>query len=87
MPHMQRRALIVDDEPATCELIEKVLGSIGIDSLILNNSTEAPHILRQGKFEVVFLDFDMPFPDGAELTASDARGRVQSYDSRGLGQR
>jgi CheY-like chemotaxis protein len=65
---MQRRAIIVDDEPATCELIEKVLYSVGIDSLILNKSTEAPHILRQGKFEVVFLDFDMPFPDGAELT-------------------
>ncbi len=59
---MQRRALIVDDEPATCELIEKVLGSVGIDSLVLTKSTEAPCILRQGKFEVVFLDFQMPFP-------------------------
>jgi len=65
---LQRRALIVDDEPATCELIEKVLGSVGIESLVLNKSTEAPYIFRQGKFEVVFLDFQMPFPDGAELT-------------------
>jgi DNA-binding response OmpR family regulator len=65
---MQKRALIVDDEPATCELIEKVLGSVGIESLVLTKSTEAPCILRQGKFEVVFLDFQMPFPDGPELT-------------------
>jgi DNA-binding response OmpR family regulator len=65
---MQKRALIVDDEPATCELIEKVLGSVGIESLILTKSTEASCVLRQGKFAVVFLDFQMAFPDGVDLT-------------------
>ena len=65
---MQKRALIVDDEPATCELIEKVLGSVGIESLVLTKSTEAVCVLRQGKFAIVFLDFRMTFPDGAELT-------------------
>jgi CheY-like chemotaxis protein len=65
---MQRRALIVDDEPATCQMIEKALGSVGIESLVLTKSTEAAGVLRQGKFEVVFLDFRMAFPDGAELT-------------------
>lgn len=63
-----RRALIVDDEPATCQLIERVLGSVGIDSLVLTKSAEAPHILQQSKFEVVFLDYRMPAPDGPELT-------------------
>jgi len=65
---MQKRALIVDDEPATCELIEKVLGSLGIESLVLTKSAEAPCVLQQGKFSVVFLDFQMAFRDGAELT-------------------
>jgi DNA-binding response OmpR family regulator len=65
---MQKRALIVDDETSTCELIEKVLGSVGIESLVLTNSTEALTILRQGRFAIVFLDFRMTFPDGAELT-------------------
>ena len=65
---MQKRALIVDDEPAICELIEKVLRSIGIDSLVLTKSTEAIRILQDGQFAIIFLDFKMSFPDGAELT-------------------
>jgi two-component system, chemotaxis family, chemotaxis protein CheY len=65
---VQKKALIVDDEPATCELIEKVLGSVGIESLVLTKSAEAARILRQGKFAIVFLDYRMSFPDGAELT-------------------
>ena len=65
---MQKRALIVDSEPATCELIEKVLTSVGIESLVLTRSTEAPCVLQQGKFSVVFLSLQMAFPDGAELT-------------------
>jgi CheY-like chemotaxis protein len=65
---MLKRALIVDDEASTCELIEKVLGSVGIESLILTNSTEVVTVLRQGRFAIVFLDFRMTFPDGAELT-------------------
>jgi DNA-binding response OmpR family regulator len=65
---MQKRALIVDSETATCELIEKVLTSVGIESLILNRSTEAPGLLREGKFAVAFFGLRMTFPDGPELT-------------------
>ncbi|MBV9888361.1 MAG: response regulator, partial [Acidobacteria bacterium] len=65
---MQQRALIVDNEPETCDLIEKVLGSVGIESLTLNRSSEAPKILREGKFAVAFFGVRMTFPDGAELT-------------------
>jgi len=65
---MDKRALIVDDEPATCHLIEKVLGSVGMDSLSVTRSAEASDILQHGKFAMVFLDDQMPFPDGPELT-------------------
>jgi two-component system, chemotaxis family, chemotaxis protein CheY len=65
---MQKRALIVDEETATCQLIEKVLTSVGIESLIMTKSTEAVDILQGGEFSVVFLGFRMAFPDGAELT-------------------
>jgi DNA-binding response OmpR family regulator len=64
---MEKRAIIVDDEPATCELIEKVLTSAGIESLTLTKSEEAPEILRHGKFAVAFLDYEMAFPDGLTL--------------------
>jgi len=65
---MQKRALIVDDEASTCELIERVLGSVGIESLIFTKSIEAVTVLRHSQFAIVFLDFRMSFPDGAELT-------------------
>jgi DNA-binding response OmpR family regulator len=64
---MQRRGLIVDDEPLVCELIGKVLNSAGMEALSLTRSTEAPGILEEGKFDVVFLDLHMAFPDGIEL--------------------
>jgi two-component system chemotaxis response regulator CheY len=64
---MQRRGLVVDDERVVCELIGKVLNSAGMEALTLTRSTEAPGILEEGKFDVVFLDLHMPFPDGIEL--------------------
>lgn len=71
--HMTRRALIVDDEPATCQLIRGVFSSNGMDSLTLTSSAEAPGYLRDEKFDVVVLDFAMPTPSGIDL-AQQARG-------------
>lgn len=65
---MQRRALIVDEEPATCDLIEKVLSSLGMEYLTLQRSFEAPGILHEAKFALVFLELGMASPDGLELT-------------------
>ena len=65
---MDKRALIVDDEPATCQIIERVLGSVGMDSLSVTKGAEASDILQHGKFAMVFLDDQMPFPDGLELS-------------------
>jgi CheY-like chemotaxis protein len=65
---MYKRALVVDNEPASCELIAKVLHSAGIESLVLNRSTEAPGILQEGRFSVAFFGLRMNSPDGAELT-------------------
>jgi DNA-binding response OmpR family regulator len=64
--------LIVDDEPATCEPIEKVPGTVGIESLIRTQSAEAPAVLRQGRFAIVFLDLRMKFPDALDLPARSA---------------
>jgi two-component system, chemotaxis family, chemotaxis protein CheY len=76
---MEKRAIIVDDELATCELIEKVLTSAGIESLTVTKSKEAPEILRHGRFAVAFLDYHMDFPDGRVL----ARQMRASGSNRG----
>jgi CheY-like chemotaxis protein len=57
----------VDDEPAICALIQKVLLSARLEALALTRSAEAPSLLEEGKFDVVFLDLHMPSPDGIEL--------------------
>jgi DNA-binding response OmpR family regulator len=65
---MQRRALVVDDEPATCELIQKVLYAAGMDALTLTRSAQASGFLEEGKFDMVFFDLHMNSPDGIELS-------------------
>jgi DNA-binding response OmpR family regulator len=64
---MQRRALVVDDELVVCDMIGKILKSAGMQALTLTRSTEAPEIIDEGTFDVVFLDLHMPSPDGIEL--------------------
>jgi len=63
-PH---RALIVDDEPETCKLIEKVLSTVGLESLTITEGSEASGILRYARFAVIFLADKMQFPDGPDL--------------------
>ena len=65
---MQRRALVVDDEPATCELIQKVLYAAGVDALTLTRSGQAANFLEEAKFDMVFFDLHMGSPDGMELS-------------------
>jgi DNA-binding response OmpR family regulator len=64
---IQPRVLIVDDEPETCALIQKAVSAAGMEALALTNSAQAPRALAQNKFDLVFLDFHMPSPDGIEL--------------------
>lgn len=65
---MQRRALVVDDEQATCELIQKVLYAAGVEALTLTHSAQAATFLDEGKFDMVFFDLHMGSPDGIELS-------------------
>src|SRR5580692_8254691 len=65
---MQRRALIVDDEPATCDVVKKVLHAAGVDALTLTRSGQAVSFLEEGKFDIVFFGLHMESPDGFELS-------------------
>jgi CheY-like chemotaxis protein len=65
---MPSRALVVDNDPSECELIQSVLISAGIEVLSLTNSSDAVVCLKQEKFAVVLLNLTMPAPDGLELS-------------------
>jgi DNA-binding response OmpR family regulator len=72
---MQRRVLIVDDEPETCALIEKAVNSAGMEALALTSSRQAPRALDQDKYDLAFFDFHMASPDGIELSRESRRSR------------
>jgi two-component system chemotaxis response regulator CheY len=59
--------LVVDDDPLMCELIRDVLESAEIKSHTTSNSRQASILIREEKFDAVFLDVNMPAPDGIAL--------------------
>jgi len=71
---MATRVLVVDDDPATCELIREVLVSTEIDCLAMTRSERAVGHLAAEKFDAIFLDVNMPSPDGIELTCKIRSG-------------
>lgn len=62
------KILIVDDDPATCELIAEVLRTANVETFSSTDSIVAGQRLLQDRFDAVFLDARMPAPDGLELT-------------------
>jgi DNA-binding response OmpR family regulator len=57
----------VDDDPLICELIRDVLESAEITSQTTSDSRHASVLIREEKFDAVFLDVRMPAPDGIAL--------------------
>ncbi len=64
---VRTRILVIDDEPALCELVEAVLSSAGMEVRSLTDSTRAIERLQKEKYDAVFLDVWMPSPDGFEV--------------------
>lgn len=61
------RILVVDDNPLICELIRDVLESAEINCHTTSDSRQASMLIREEKFDAVFLDVRMPAPDGLAL--------------------
>ena len=61
-------ALIVDDDPVLRLVINKELGSIGIQSVAVSNGTEAIQSLSNKKFDFILMDISMPGQDGLDAT-------------------
>lgn len=59
--------LVVDDEPALRELVDKILSSAGYSVLQARNGAQALDLLAINKVDVVISDVIMPEMDGYEL--------------------
>ncbi len=59
--------LVVDDESISREMIFSALQRVGLRALSVDNSTLALRVLEQNRFDLIFLDVEMPKPDGMEV--------------------
>jgi CheY-like chemotaxis protein len=61
------KLLVVEDDPANLELMAEVLRSLEATVCPLSNSREAARTVDREKFDGIFLDLEMPSPNGFEL--------------------
>lgn len=63
----QPHALIVDDEPDICELLELTLGRMNIDTRSATDLTHARDLLAKHRFDLCLTDMKLPDGNGLEL--------------------
>lgn len=61
------KILVVDDEPAVLEVIQKILADRGFAVDVVNNGIEALGLLKKRSYDLLLSDVKMPHMDGMEL--------------------
>jgi ATP-dependent Lon protease len=67
---LQRRILVVDDEPLVCDAVKMMLSFDGHEVQTANNGKEALALMEKDQFDLVITDFEMPTMKGDELAAA-----------------
>lgn len=62
------RVLVAEDTESNRYVIERVLRSIGCDTVIVTNGVEAVEAARSRSFDVILMDVMMPIMDGEQAT-------------------
>ncbi|MDD1749880.1 MAG: response regulator, partial [Methanothrix sp.] len=82
-PQLESQAqsiLVVDDDPAMCQMLEEVLTQEGYRAITCLRPEDALAVSRQDSFQLAFVDIHMPGMSGLELAAKlkedDARREV-----------
>jgi two-component system, sensor histidine kinase and response regulator len=73
IPH--RDVLVVDDDAATCVLLETLLSRAGLTVVTASDGLEALRALDEHSFDALVLDLFMPRLDGVDLLGELARTR------------
>jgi PAS domain S-box-containing protein len=63
-----KRVLLVEDNETNQELAVELLQNVGITPDVAVNGSEALDKVRQGNYELIFMDCQMPVMDGLEAT-------------------
>jgi len=73
-----RKVLIVDDHPVNRELIRLLLKDYGLDVYEARDGAEAVQMCAQTRFDLVFMDIQMPVLDGVSATKTITGRRGQN---------
>lgn len=65
---MRLRVLIVDADKASCESIQSAMTASNLETVLETSSSRAAEFLRSEKYDAMFLELQMPSPDGVQLT-------------------
>ena len=74
------KLMVVDDDPASLDLVKALVEPLGYEVLALADSRQAAECVSEQEFDGIFVDVQMPNLDGFELTkhirASRSNSRV-----------
>ncbi len=62
------RILVAEDNKTNQEVALKVLSKLGYEAELAENGDEALEMIGDGKFDLIFMDIQMPVKDGLETT-------------------
>ena len=63
----KKRILVVDDEPAICQLCQRVLAEAGFEVEIAGNGRIAQSMISKQEYDLYLFDIKMPTENGREL--------------------
>ncbi|MDA8430308.1 MAG: response regulator [Geobacteraceae bacterium] len=69
-PHQQLSILVAEDVPINQKLIERILAKMGHTVTIANNGEEALRLWQHNRYDLVFMDIELPVMDGLCATAA-----------------
>lgn len=89
---MADKVLIVDDDPAICRLLEKVMRSNDLETTVVNSGMEALSVVRNHTFDIILMDVMLGDMEGFEVIkhlrnqgistpVMIVSGRNEDYDS------
>ena len=62
------KVLVVDDNPVNRQVLELILGAVGIDHASAQDGRDGVEAMQTGEFDAVLMDIQMPVMDGLEAT-------------------
>ena len=82
---MADKILIVDDDPAICKLLEKVMHSNELETTTVNCGMDALSILKNHTFDLILMDIMLGDMEGFEVIKRLRNRGISTWVRRGRG--